>query len=93
MTLTSNPPRGLQESDSFALDVHYQSWVFNLDCRDGVDGMRSAKGRNRDLREPEAFGLPGSTYHNLFIFTTLVQESWERYTQFIVLRRSLRYVL
>jgi hypothetical protein len=38
--------------------------------------MRPAKDRNRDLGESEVFDPPGSTLHNLFIFTTPVQETW-----------------
>ena len=53
-------PRGLQEPDGLILDVQSEGRVLDLDGKNGVDSVRPAKSRSRDLRESEVFNLPGS---------------------------------
>ena len=52
--------RSLQQSNGVILDVQGEGRVFDLDSRDGMDGMRPTKSQSRDLRESDVFDLPGS---------------------------------
>jgi hypothetical protein len=56
--IPTSSPRGIHKSDCPALDVQGELQVLNLDGRDGVEGMRSTKGKSRDLGEFEVFDLP-----------------------------------
>ena len=59
--LDSKLPRSLQDSNRLILDVQGEGGIFNLDGRDWVDQVCPAKGRSRNLREPDVFDLPGPT--------------------------------